>query len=72
VLPRRCTKVRHYGIFSPRHSQRIEVRDILDPTLSPSADPPVTDRSTPPRCTLCRIGILRPIQVLAPRRSRSP
>lgn len=72
VLPRGCTKVRHYGIFSPRcHSQLTDVRALLTPPLSPSAHPPASD-STPPRCPFCRTGMLRPIQVLVPCRSRPP
>jgi hypothetical protein len=73
VLPRGCTKVRYYGIFSPRcRSQRQRAAALLPTTtavLPPSPSPPV---SALPRCPFCKTGTLIAIRPLAPLRSRSP
>jgi hypothetical protein len=81
VLPRGCTKVRYYGIWSPTCRPQLEqARALLTapspgplkptPILSP---PPAAAAEPPPmRCPLCRRGILIRVGVLAPQRKRAP
>jgi hypothetical protein len=73
VLPRGCTKVRYYGIFSPRcRSQRLHAASLLPHTPAPPLAP---STSLPPllhRCPLCTTGNLVLIGVLSPVRTRSP
>jgi hypothetical protein len=73
VLPRGCTKVRYYGIFSPRcRSQRERAAALLTTTPIPSLDSLTLPAPACPRCPFCKIGNLIPIRPLAPQRSRSP
>jgi hypothetical protein len=81
VLPRGCTKVRYYGIWSPTCRRQLdqartlltlpppaptEPASILQPPAPAAADPP------PMRCPQCRTGILIRVGVLAPQRMRAP
>jgi hypothetical protein len=73
VLPRGCTKVRYYGIFSPRCRGQLQRAAALLPTTPANASPHSnTAPSVLPRCPLCKTGRLIPIRPLAPHRSRSP
>jgi hypothetical protein len=74
VLPRGCTKVRYYGIFSPRcRSQLKRSRDLLPSSVGAAPQTSTTlSSSALPRCPFCKIGNLLPIRPLAPQRSRSP
>jgi len=71
VLPRGCSKVRYYGLFSPRCRSLRERAAALLPTI-PTAQHSTTRVSALPRCPLCKNGYLIPIRELAPARSRSP
>lgn len=72
VLPRRCAKVRYYGLWSPaRRSDLERARQLLHPSLAPS--PTVVSPATPtptaialPPCPLCHAGTLILIGVLRP------
>lgn len=73
VLPRGCTKVRYYGIFSPHSRAPLEgARALMIPHASPVA--PSTEPASPPTvprlCPYCRIGTLVVVEVL--QRVRSP
>jgi hypothetical protein len=80
VLPRRCTKVRYYGLWSPtRRSDLEQARRLLQPSLVPS--PPMVASATPtptpppvamPPCPLCRAGTLILVAVLRPLRRVPP
>jgi hypothetical protein len=81
VLPRRCTKVRYYGIWSPTCRRQLDqARAVLTvPLPAPTEPAPITP--TPPpaaadpppmRCPQCRTGILIRVGVLAPHRMRAP
>ena len=73
VLPRGCTKVRYYGIFSPRcHSQLDRARSLLPARLQvPTSDSTAaTTATSPPLCPYCRIGTLLIVETL--QRIRSP
>src|SRR5262249_21631662 len=73
VLPRGCTKVRYYGIFSPRcQSQRHRAAAMLPSPPAKAADPSSHSAPTLPRCPLCKIGNLIRLAVIAPQRIRSP
>lgn len=80
VLPRRCTKVRYYGLWSPtRRSDLEQARRLLQPSPVPS--PPMAASATPtptpppgamPPCPLCRAGTLILVAVLRPLRRVPP
>jgi hypothetical protein len=73
VLPRGCTKVRYYGIFSPHcHTLLDRARLLQAPTAStPLADSPNSQPFVPPRrCPSCQIGNLILVETL--QRIRSP
>lgn len=80
VLPRGCTKVRYYGLWSPTYRKQLaHIRTLL--TTAPvraAADPaPLTgpDVPCPPRplrCPHCQGGTLVVVAILLPHRSRSP
>jgi hypothetical protein len=75
VLPRGCTKVRHYGIFSPSCRHQLDHTRTLIPSSAstpPDSSTPTSSPKSPLRCPLCRNGYLVRIQLLAPQRSRSP
>ncbi len=82
VLPRGCTKVRYYGLWSPTFHERLEhARTLLSPPPPTTATGPVLDSTPstspaspprPARCPHCQGGILLLVQVLRPHRSRSP
>jgi hypothetical protein len=78
VLPRRCAKVRYYGLWSPtRRSDLERARQLLRPSPAPS--PPALSPATPtppstalPPCPLCHAGTLRLVAVLRPQRKVPP
>jgi hypothetical protein len=78
VLPRRCAKVRYYGLWSPaRRSDLERARQLLHPSLAPS--PPAVSPATPtplsialPPCPLCHTGTLMLVAVLRPQRKVPP
>jgi hypothetical protein len=74
VLPRGCTKVRYYGVFSPRCRSHLQHAVGLLPNAA-SADPVPSTLPCGPallNCPVCKIGNLIRIRALAPDRSRSP
>jgi hypothetical protein len=80
VLPRGCTKVRYYGIWSPICRRQLDqARALLTVSAVPTEPAPLTP--TPPlaaadpspmRCPQCRTGTLIRVGVLAPQRQRAP
>jgi hypothetical protein len=74
VLPRGCSKVRHYGIFSSRCYHQLDHARTRIAASAPISDssPPALSPNPLPRCPLCRIGNLIPIKLLSPQRTRSP
>jgi len=81
VLPRGCTKVRYYGIWSPTCRRQLDqARAILTvppPAPTPLAPitpavPPAASDPPPMRCPQCQTGILIRVGVLAPQRMRAP
>jgi hypothetical protein len=73
VLPRGCTKIRYYGIFSPRcHTHLITARRLASHPDQPIADSPVSPPASPSplRCPHCHIGTLLIVETL--QRIRSP
>jgi hypothetical protein len=77
VLPRGCTKVRHYGIFSSHCRDKLDsarsfmtLPDAIATTTAPSTDI-VADPGCE-TCPSCRVGKLRLIDTLPRQRSRSP
>ena len=81
VLPRGCTKVRYYGIWSPTCRRQLDqARALLtapppaplDPTPILPASPPAVVEPPPMRCPLCRTGILIRVGVFAPQHMRAP
>src|SRR5262245_22795753 len=81
VLPRGCTKVRYYGIWSPTCRRQLDqARALL--TVSPPAptEPASITPSTaqaaavppPKHCPHCRTGTLIRVGVLTPQRLRAP
>ena len=80
VLPRGCTKVRYYGIWSPTGRRQLDqaralLTDSPVPTepapLTPTPPPAAADPS-PMRCPLCRTGTLIRVGVLASQQQRAP
>ncbi len=81
VLPRGCTKVRYYGLWSPTCRRQLEHARTLLSTPAPAlaSDPVVipppaspTAPSPPARCPHCQVGTLILVEVIRPHRSRSP
>ena len=82
VLPRGCTKVRYYGIWSGSRRDLLDKAQTLLAASSPDAvlekvadlqSEPVTPvRRMANRCPYCKVGNLIPIQVVYPQRKRSP
>jgi hypothetical protein len=74
VLPRRCTKVRSYGLWSPTGRSHLEqARALLTPApAAPTAPPELGAPAAPPRCPHCQRGTLVVVAILTPHRSRSP
>jgi hypothetical protein len=80
VLPRGCTKVRHYGLFSPHCRTKLDsarsfitLPDAIPTTVSTSLETP--NMAADPgyeTCPFCRVGKLRLIDMLPRQRSRSP
>ncbi|NLT67419.1 MAG: IS91 family transposase [Acidobacteria bacterium] len=82
VLPRGCTKVRYYGIWSGSCRKQLDqARDLLSHILQPDSPfdtalpntlvPLLTSRS-PDRCPYCKIGLLLEIECLYPQRRAPP
>ena len=81
VLPRGCTKVRSYGIWSPTCRRQLDQARALLTALSPvptelasiaPTPPPAASDPSPMRCPQCRTGILIRVGVLPPQRMRAP
>jgi len=78
VLPRGCTKVRYYGIWSSTCRRQLDqARALLTVSSIPTEPAPVTPAPAaahppPLRCPQCRTGILIRVGVLAPQRMRAP
>ncbi len=82
VLPRGCTKVRYYGIWSGSCRKSLDKAQTLLPASSPEAAPEKAAdlplKLVPPvrrmanRCPYCKVGNLIPIQVVYPQRRRPP
>lgn len=77
VLPRGCTKVRYYGLWSPTCRPQLEhVHTLLTaaPVRPPDDPAPLTGLwpPRPPRCPHCQGGTLVVVAILPPHRSRSP
>jgi hypothetical protein len=77
VLPRGCTKVRYYGLFSPHCPTKLDQTRACIPTSAPASPPspvllnPAAD-SASRRCPYCHVGTLVLINTLSPQRTRSP
>lgn len=82
VLPRRCTKVRYYGLWSATRRKDLDLaRTLLEiaPALASPvqlpAPPPATSGAPPtalPVCPLCRLGTLTLVAILRPDRKVPP
>jgi hypothetical protein len=81
VLPRGCTKVRYYGLWSPTCRGPLEhARALLTPSPARAPDAPTAPPELgapaapprPPRCPHCQRGTLVVVAILTPHRSRSP
>lgn len=82
VLPRRCTKVRYYGLWSAtRRADLDHARTLLEAERVPAtpAGPPAPPTTTPgapcaaaPICPLCHLGTLTLVAVLRPEPKRPP
>ena len=81
ILPRRCMKVRYYGLWSAtRRADLDHARDLLPavpaaaPTTPPATPTPTATASLAPQpvCPLCRTGTLRVIAILRPERKVPP
>ena len=81
VLPRGCTKVRYYGIWSPTCRRQLDQARALLTVSSPPPPEPAPNAPPPPpaaadpspmRCPQCRTGILIRVGVLAPHPMRAP
>ena len=79
VLPRGCTKVRYYGLWSPTCRGHLDhARTLLSApqpaaSIEPAAIPPATSPASlplPARCPQCQVGTLLFVEVLRPQRSR--
>jgi len=76
VLPRRCTKVRYYGLWSAtRRADLDHARTLLEtervPAVpAPPSAPPTTTPGAPPTalpvCPLCHLGTLTLVAILRP------
>jgi hypothetical protein len=73
VLPRGCTKVRYYGIFSSHARSRLDRALCLlvstDAPVAESTDP-ASSATVPRLCPFCRVGKLVVVEIL--QRMRSP
>jgi hypothetical protein len=81
VLPRGCTKVRYYGLWSPTCRHHLDqARTLLSAAPAtvpdvPAALTPVAAPACPPRpmrCPHCQGNTLLLIEVIRPHRSRAP
>lgn len=80
VLPRRCTKVRYYGLWSAtRRTDLDQARDLLNaaranatPVKSLARPTTTLDVSAPISCPLCHAGTLTVIAILHPLRKVPP
>ena len=81
VLPRGCTKVRYYGIWSSARRTHLDQARALvggaplpdttaDVSVAPVADPVIPP--VPATCPRCRIGHLIVMEVLRPQRKVPP
>jgi hypothetical protein len=78
VLPRRCMKVRYYGLWSAtRRADLDHARTLLDAAHATAAGAPATPTTTlgapaPIVCPLCHAGTLTVIAILRPLRKVPP
>ena len=77
VLPRGCTKVRYYGLFSPHCPSKLDQAPARIPVSVPASTSSVissnADTSSRPQpCPYCHVGKLVLVDTLQPQRSRSP
>jgi len=82
VLPRRCMKVRYYGLWSATRRQDLDhARTLLEaePAPAPPTPPPAPLTTTPgapptalPVCPLCHLGTLTLVAILRPHRKVPP
>ena len=82
VLPRRCIKVRYYGLWSAtRRADLDHARTLLDAAHATADASPATPTTTPTTtpgapapivCPLCRTGTLTLIAILRPQRKVPP
>ena len=82
VLPRRCTKVRYYGLWSATRRQDLALARTLlvaertpaSPVQPPGASTttPVTSPAAAPVCPRCHLGTLTLIAILRPQRKVPP
>lgn len=80
VLPRGCTKIRYYGLWSPTCRGQCEhARALLSAPPSSAPDEPVAGPDVPPacpprpaRCPHCQGVTLVLVAILTPPRGRSP
>lgn len=77
VLPRGCTKVRHYGLFSPQCHAKLDQSRARIPVSVPtsttlSISPNAATDSAPQLCPHCHLGKLILIDKLPSQRTRSP
>jgi Putative transposase/Transposase zinc-binding domain len=79
VLPRRCTKVRYYGLWSAtRRADLDHARTLLTAERAPhsAVQPATTPAAAPPPvalvCPLCHLGTLTLVAILRPARKVPP
>ena len=82
VLPRRCAKLRYYGLWSATRRADLEhARTLLEAERAPAAlapcpTPPLTTLGAPPAaplvCPLCHTGTLTLVAILRPQRKVPP
>ena len=68
VLPRRCTKVRYYGLWSAtRRADLDHARTLLEAERAPAPlAPPPAPSTSAPVCPLCHTGTLTLVAILRP------
>jgi Putative transposase len=81
VLPKGLVRIRHFGFLANRcrHQQLSLSRRLLDVALpvkshgpNPADDSPAAEQKAQPilRCPVCKVGRLRPVELLIPRPPR--
>jgi hypothetical protein len=79
VLPRRCTKVRYYGLWSATRRKDLDLaRTLLEAKRAPASPtpslttPPVARPAAAPMCPLGHTGPLTLVAILRPHRKVPP